>query len=407
MTASFVTPMMTLCAVGATSAAERPSGETTAQQAARILGGMNSYLSNTSLATAGQWKVTWIALTGDRANLAYLAAGPSNQVAVCLRGTVVSSLIDVMEDLEVGTALPFGNGNISQGAMKAFTEVTAAQASDGTTLLQAVNAALSAGATTVYVAGHSLGGALATTVGVWLSLQKLSATLQLVTFAGPTAGDQGFAAQVNGLSPAPLLFLNQYDAIPQAWASLSNIDGFYPYTFNPFSKDKKPGPTGTIEVKALVSVAQKLPGSNTYVQPTQQAALNPDYTVWNPQYVGGPTKATTADFAQQVLFQHGGNTYLQLLGATQLPANAPTVTGISPSSGAAAGSTQVTITGTNFTSDAVVDFGTLPATNVSVVNSTTITCNSPAMMGTADVQVTNMFGTSGAVAADRFTTPLS
>lgn len=405
MAASFVTPMMTLCAVGATSAAERPSGETTAQQAARILGGMNSYLSNTSLATAGQWKVTWIALTNDRANLAYLATGPSNQVAVCLRGTVVSSLIDVMEDLEVGTMLPFGNGNVGQGAMKAFTEVTAAQASDGTTLLQAVNAALKAGATTVYVAGHSLGGALATTVGVWLSLQKLSATLQLVTFAGPTAGDQGFAAQVNGLSPAPLLFLNQYDAIPQAWASLSNIDGFYPYDL--LNRKKHPGPQATLEIKALVSVMEKLPGKNVYVQPTQQAALNPDYSVWNPNDVGDRFNTTIPIFAGQVLFQHLGNTYLQLLGATQLPANAPTVTGISPASGASAGNTPVTITGTNFTTDAVVDFGTLPATNVSVVSSTQITCNSPAMVGTADVQVTTMFGTSAAVAADRFTTPLS
>src|SRR5439155_24092291 len=82
---SFVNPVMTLCAVGATSAVERPSGETTAQQAARILSGMNAYLASASLATAGQWTVTWIALTNDRANLAYLATGPNNQIAVVLR----------------------------------------------------------------------------------------------------------------------------------------------------------------------------------------------------------------------------------------------------------------------------------------------------------------------------------
>ena len=406
---SFVSQVMTLCAVGAASATERPSGETVAQQAQRILDGMNAYLALAGLATQGQWKVGWLALTNDRANLAYLAAGPNDQIAVCLRGTVISSLIDVAEDLEVGTLLPFGQGNISQGAMKAFTEVTSAAGADGTTLLQAVNAAVgaSSSALTIYVAGHSLGGALATTVGVWLSQQSysLQPTIQLVTFAGPTAGDQGFAEQVNGLIPAPLLYINQYDAIPQAWASLSNIDGFYPYDV--FDRKKKPGPQATLEVKVLVSQLEKLPGENVYVQPTQQGPLNARYTVWNPDDVGSRFKTTIPIFAGQVLFQHSGNTYLQLLKAPQLPASAPVVTGISPANGALAGGTQVTLTGTGFSSDNVVDFGTVPATNVQVASSTQITCTSPAMVGTADVQVTNMYGTSPAVAADRFTTPLS
>jgi hypothetical protein len=412
---SFVNPMMTLCAVGTTSAAERPSGETLAQQQQRILNGLNSLLANTQLATQGQWKVTWLALTQDRANLAYIAINSTtNQVAVCLRGTVVSSLVDVMEDLEVGTLLPFGAGNISQGSMKAFTEVTSAVnvlGNSPTTLLQEIQSLVSASssALTIYVTGHSLGGALATTVGVWLSQQTLSTstppTIQVVTFAGPTAGDSSFASQVNGLSPAPVLVINQYDAIPQAWASLSNIDSFYPY--NLFDRSKKPGPSATLEVKALVHVLNGLPPANTYVQPTQQPAINPDYSVFNSSYVGGPTKATTTDFAEQALFQHLGNTYLQILGATQVPASAPAISSISPASGAIAGGTQVTITGTNFSSDSVVDFGTVPGTSVTVVSSTQITVTSPAMFGTADVQVTNMFGTSPAVAADRFTAPLS
>ena len=49
---------------------------------------------------------------------------------------------------------------------------------------------------------------------------------------------------------------------------------------------------------------------------------------------------------------------------------APTVTGISPTSGPAAGGTLVTITGTGFTGATAVDFGTTAATNVTVVNDT-------------------------------------
>ena len=54
----------------------------------------------------------------------------------------------------------------------------------------------------------------------------------------------------------------------------------------------------------------------------------------------------------------------------------------------------MTITGTNFTGATVVDFGTNAATNLTVVNDTTITADSPAGAGTVDVTVTTPSGTS-------------
>ena len=83
----------------------------------------------------------------------------------------------------------------------------------------------------------------------------------------------------------------------------------------------------------------------------------------------------------------------------------PTVTGLSLSEGSTAGGTPVTITGTNFTGTPItVDFGSNnPATNVTVVSSTSITCDSPpAGTGTVDVTVTTPYGTSRDVSADKF-----
>jgi hypothetical protein len=74
----------------------------------------------------------------------------------------------------------------------------------------------------------------------------------------------------------------------------------------------------------------------------------------------------------------------------------PTVTGISPASGLTTGGTTVTISGTNFGAGATVKLGGTSATNVSVVNSTTITARTPAhAAGAVNVMVTNTDGRNG------------
>src|SRR5262249_16856205 len=60
------------------------------------------------------------------------------------------------------------------------------------------------------------------------------------------------------------------------------------------------------------------------------------------------------------------------------PSNIPFVSSLTPNNGPTAGGTAVTITGTNFVAGATVTFGGTAATNVVVVNSTTITATTPA-----------------------------
>ena len=82
---------------------------------------------------------------------------------------------------------------------------------------------------------------------------------------------------------------------------------------------------------------------------------------------------------------------------------APTVTGINPAVGPAAGGTSVTITGTGFTGATAVDFGTIAASSVAVNSATQITATSPAgTAGTVDVTVIAPGGTSATSSADKF-----
>jgi hypothetical protein len=76
--------------------------------------------------------------------------------------------------------------------------------------------------------------------------------------------------------------------------------------------------------------------------------------------------------------------------------SAPSVTGVSPNSGPAAGGTAVTITGTNFAAGATVQFGANPAASVNVASATSITAIAPpGNAGTVNITVANTGGLSG------------
>jgi alpha-tubulin suppressor-like RCC1 family protein len=86
----------------------------------------------------------------------------------------------------------------------------------------------------------------------------------------------------------------------------------------------------------------------------------------------------------------------------ELVPSCPTVTNVSPNSGAPAGGTTVTIAGANFTEVSAVRFGSTNATSVTVNSPTKITAVSPAGMNTTDVTVITPAGTSPTNSADQF-----
>jgi alpha-tubulin suppressor-like RCC1 family protein len=82
----------------------------------------------------------------------------------------------------------------------------------------------------------------------------------------------------------------------------------------------------------------------------------------------------------------------------------PTVSKLSTKSGAVAGHTSVTITGSEFTGVTAVSFGAAPALGYTVVSPTSITAEvPPEAAGAVDVTVTNVAGTSARSAKDHFT----
>jgi hypothetical protein len=109
-----------------------------------------------------------------------------------------------------------------------------------------------------------------------------------------------------------------------------------------------------------------------------------------PAHASGAVNVVVTNPGGQAATKTNGYTYT----SAQLPA--PTVSSITPNSGTTAGGTSVTISGNNFNAGATASIGLSAATNVVVVNSTTITASTPAhAAGTVNVTVTNTDAQSG------------
>jgi len=90
-------------------------------------------------------------------------------------------------------------------------------------------------------------------------------------------------------------------------------------------------------------------------------------------------------------------------GCAQRKLQAPTIKKMKPKNGPVTGGTEVVITGTGFTPSAAVEFGGIPAEEVTYTSATSITAVSPPHeLGTVDVTVSTAAGTSTIVKKDHF-----
>ncbi|WP_042364645.1 IPT/TIG domain-containing protein [Streptacidiphilus neutrinimicus] len=398
---------MTLAALAATANTPRPSGEKLEQQAARIIRGIDAQLGDPSLATQGAWELAWLALSDANANMAYIARSTdgSNQFAVVARGTD-ADLTDILEDLEVGIVVPFPESkppkpiDVSLGAKQAFDRVvgaysTAASPIPNRRLFDALAIALTAAPQsprpTVCLTGHSLGGCIASMLALYLQANPLPKNPQfaVMTFAAPTAGLQNFADFFGTRQwVVDERQNNAYDLVPHAWADLDVTKDWYP----------SPGPQATDEVKSKIDNISKRTKGHVYVQPGTLCLMNPGYTVLDEDLVN----KTTQDFLGQVAFQHANDTYLGLVGAPLVPAG-PKVEYVTPTFGGPG--QEVTIYGSGFSQDCVVDFGPFACKDKEPVidpSGTKITARAPIGFGVVHVRVTNDLATSPAVAMGQF-----
>lgn len=175
----------------------------------------------------------------------------TNEHVVAIAGTNPLSLYGwLVEDLKITPeAWPYGTGDdrgyITKGTLDGLKILVGLE--DGSTSLAEYLATVTgAPGATVYVTGHSLGGALSPALGLWLADTQgqaggwdpgSNAALRVYPFAGATPGDQHFAAYLNGKLPGDALVVvnNSNDIVPHAWnpTTLAEIQTLYPKGIRP------------------------------------------------------------------------------------------------------------------------------------------------------------------------------
>jgi triacylglycerol lipase len=175
------------------------------------------------------WGLIWEGkeLNGNHA----FVAGNGREYALAIRGSLINFSWAafqnwVYQDLHVTTQekWPFAadslNARVSAGSYTGWQNLeTMTDLKTGRLLLPVLDSILETG-TPLLITGHSLGGNLATVYGSFLASArekkgKKSDEINIITFAAPAAGNEGFASDFNNKFPQSVRVENRFDIVPK------------------------------------------------------------------------------------------------------------------------------------------------------------------------------------------------
>ncbi len=360
-------------------------------------------------AVSGNDQFTYVAAAPTVTGLSPTTGGTGGGTAVTVTGTAFSGAFQVL----FGTAPAFFVVN-SATSITAYSPLAAAATVDVTIFTPAGISAVSSADQFTYQSGSatpSVSG-LSPTSGpasggssVTISGSNLGGALQVWFGAVPA---DSFLVNSNGTitAMAPLQAAGTYHVVVTTLGGTSSTSSADQFTYNnvapavtgisPTTGTTAGGTLLTITGTDLAGATQVLVGSQpansfSVISNTSIIALAPVSATGTVHVtVTTPSGTSATSSADQFTYSAASNL--------------PTVTGVSPTSGATGGGTTVTISGTNFSNVWDVFFGTVPASAWTVASTTSLTATAPYQAaGTVDVTVMTAGGISSTGTADQYT----
>jgi hypothetical protein len=331
--------------------------------------------------------------TGGGTTVTLSGSGFTGATAVVF-GTANATAFTVSSDTSLTATAPpqaAGTVDITVTTAAGISSTTSADRYTFTATAPAVTAITptsgpTSGGTVVTVSGSNFNGATAVKFGMVAatSFTVLSATQITAVAPAQAAG----TVDVTVTTPYGTSATSGADRFTYSTVAVPSVTGISP-TAGPLAGGSVVTVTGSAFTGATaVSFGSSAAASFAVVSDTQIVAASPTA-------ISGTVHVTVTTLA--------GTSSTSSANQFTFSASAPTVTGLSPTSGPPAGGTSVTITGTGFTGATAVTFGTAAA-SFTVNSSTQITATAPAQaMGAVDILVTTPGGTSAPSAADVFT----
>jgi hypothetical protein len=192
----------------------------------------------------GPWSLIWGPGTNS-GNLVYVAVNnAADRIAVAVRGTVSEDSWSMLEDiLEDGDGFgqddwryPYSSAGVKVAA--GFDEgleniIAMTDPATDWSLLDFLRKTFLNSKVELMVTGHSLGGALATMVALWLQDQlpkgggPSNVRMAPYTFAAPTAGNQAFANLYDARFPNSVRYVNSLDLVPMGYSDIATLINNY------------------------------------------------------------------------------------------------------------------------------------------------------------------------------------
>jgi uncharacterized repeat protein (TIGR01451 family) len=321
-------------------------------------------------------------------------SGPSDAQTVALNDPIPADETFVSDAQTSGPAFTLTNPVVgAAGTVTGSISTLAAGASASFTVVALVAPSTASGATITNTAVISTA---TTDPNIGNNSQSVTSTVTTEadvsvtnsTASGPViAGDTiAYTITVTNAGPSDAQTVSMTDPVPADTSFVSNA--------------QTSGPTF-----ALTSPTVGGPGTINNTITTLAAGASASFTIVDlvsPSTANGATITNTADVDSALGDPNLINNSHIVTTSVSGVQNGPVVSAVSPGSGAPSGGTLVTITGSNFTGVTAVVFGSTPASNVTVVNSTTITADNPPGNGLVDVTVLTTHGRSTLSSSDQF-----